>query len=554
MTQSEIACGPPYRPLSELLAQHARNTPDKAALVDVELGTSISFAQLALVVDSVAVQLDALGVSHGSRVLLLADQGMEKLLLWFALWRLGAVVCPLDLAFLGTSGAARTLAAIAPALVLRNAANQGKPLPVAIEARQVMCSAWPDGNGAVAQRLAAASQTDPQDAMIDFTLPDRAWLAKRLAELAWPAVAATDLACMGATSGTSGHPRVIVYDHGCYWLNGLASVDLVGFGAADHALEYRSFGWYSAQILSLMPFLLTGLSLHLAPQFSRSRFYDWISRYRITVCAGVPTVINMLLSAPPNPPGDTLVDLSTLRVMTCSTAPLSTLQWLHFEQSVGIRLLNLYGSSEAGWICGNRSERRRIGTVGYPAKYAQFAILNATGQACEVGELGQVTVSGAKLALGELQADGSLAPIRGTQFHTRDLASMDADGFVHIVGRTDDMIIRGGLKIGPQEIEEVLLAHERIVDAAAIGVPDPIYGQEIVCFVVSALPGALDEASILEYCAHHLPREKCPRRVFMVASLPRSARDKVRRDALRQEWWSAVQVRHELDDDSIHGD
>src|SRR5262249_6028233 len=93
----------------------------------------------------------------------------------------------------------------------------------------------------------------------------------------------TDVAAMCSTSGTTGMPKIVVYDHACYWLNGLDTIDLLDIGPDDRALEYRTFDWYSAQILSLMPFLQTGSTLCVARRFSRSRFADWIARYQVTV-------------------------------------------------------------------------------------------------------------------------------------------------------------------------------------------------------------------------------------------------------------------------------
>jgi acyl-coenzyme A synthetase/AMP-(fatty) acid ligase len=240
-----------------------------------------------------------------------------------------------------------------------------------------------------------------------------------------------------------------------------------------------------------------------------------------------------------NKPFDTSADLSSLRVMTCSTAPLSTRQWLRFEQTRGIRLLNLYGSSEAGWICGNRPQARKLGTVGYPVRHITFTILDNAGLPCQPNQPGHVFVQGGKLALGLLRADGSLEPLRTQPLAMRDLATQDEEGFVRIYGRTDDLIIRGGIKIMPQEIEEILLGHEGIQDAAAIGVPDPIYGQESVCFIVQKSAGGLNEAAVLAYCEMNLPRGKMPRRVFIVNSLPRSDRGKILRDVLRREWWTS---------------
>lgn len=321
----------------------------------------------------------------------------------------------------------------------------------------------------------------------------------------------------------------MAYDHQAYWENGLDSIDLLDLTENDRTLEYRSLGWYSAQILSLMPFLQTGLTLHLARKFSAHHLLDWIESNRITVCAGVPTVIHILLS---QPAPDVARRCVSLRAVTSSSAPLALAHETRFEQVYGVRLLNLYGSSETGWICGNREGARKVGTVGRAVSHVQLNIVSESGQNCLPGVSGQMVVSAGKLALGYLQKDGLLDPIRGAPFNLRDTGVIDAEGYVQILGRSDDLIIRGGAKIMPAEIEEVLLTHPDVLEAGVIGVPDPIYGQQSACFVV-ARPGRHIEArELLAHCAVYLPREKLPIRAILIAELPRNERGKVLRSRL----------------------
>jgi acyl-CoA synthetase (AMP-forming)/AMP-acid ligase II len=246
----------------------------------------------------------------------------------------------------------------------------------------------------------------------------------------------------------------------------------------------------------------------------------------------VPTVLNMLLN---KPLGYTAKDIPTLRLMSCSTAPLTAQQWELFEQMYGVRLLQLYGMSETGWVCGNRHDRRRMGTVGPPAPHQELEIVDAAGNPCPVGVEGEITVGGPQMAVGYLREDGAIEPVRGKRIKTGDLGIRDADGFIRVTGRSKDLIIRGGVNIAPLEIDEVLLKHAGILDAAAVGVPDRIYGEEVVCYVVAKDP-ALTEASVIEHCRRHLPSAKTPKQVFIVAELPKSDRGKVLRDKLREDW------------------
>jgi len=235
-------------------------------------------------------------------------------------------------------------------------------------------------------------------------------------------------------------------------------------------------------------------------------------------------------------------DLPTLRLMSCSTAPLTAQQWLQFEEMYGVKLLQMYGMSEAGWICGNRAYKSRIGTVGVPALHQEFAIVDADGKPCRPGVEGEVTAGGPHTAVGYLRDDGTIEPIRPNRIKTGDLAIEDPDGFIRLTGRTKDLIIRGGVNIAPVEIDELLLKHPGILEAAAVGVPDQIYGEEVVCYAVAKPGVSLTEASVRQHCEAILPPPKMPKQIFIVSELPKSDRGKVLRDRLREDWAARMKV------------
>jgi acyl-coenzyme A synthetase/AMP-(fatty) acid ligase len=137
----------------------------------------------------------------------------------------------------------------------------------------------------------ADGANDPQDELF-VALPrgDAAQLPERNE--------ASDTACIFCTSGTTARPKIVIYNHAAYWMNGLDTLEFLGLTEDDRTLEYRSFGWNSAQVLSLMPFLQKGLTMHIARRFSHSHFFEWVQRHGITFSAGVPTVLNILLNKP----------------------------------------------------------------------------------------------------------------------------------------------------------------------------------------------------------------------------------------------------------------
>jgi len=581
----------PYRPIAELFAQYRDRDPTKTAIVDLDSGAAITFGELDQVTTDIAALLKRRGVVKGSRVLLLSDENLEKLLLWFGIWRLGAVVCPLNIEING-----KVLADLAqvvnPVLVLWHKDLDIDALLGDCRAPRIRFGAW-----------SATGAADPQDELF-------VRLSKTAATELPERNAAEDIACIFCTSGTTSRPKIVVYDHCAYWLNGLFSLEFLGLTENDRTLEYRSFGWNSAQVLSLMPFLEKGLTMHIAKRFSHGRFFEWIQQYGITFAAGVPTVLNMLLNKPPPVPpigvnlshgraattssplvgegwgggsggsGNALpplttpipnpspqgggeefpappmpypppragegreaaTDLTTLRLMSCSTAPLTAQQWLQFEEMYGVKLLQMYGMSEAGWVCGNRTYKDRIGTVGVPALHQEFAIVDAEGKPCPPGVEGEVTAGGPHTAVGYLMDDGTIERIRPNRIKTGDLAIEDPDGFIRVTGRTKDLIIRGGINIAPVEIDEVLLKHSGILEAAAVGVPNKIYGEEVVCYAVAKPGVSLTEASVRQHCEALLPPPKMPKQIFIVSELPKSDRGKVLRDRLRQDWIARIEV------------
>jgi acyl-coenzyme A synthetase/AMP-(fatty) acid ligase len=508
-----------YEPVADLLEKYARRDPAKTAIVDLDSGASIDFGRLNQIAVDLAAFLKSRGLKKGTRVLVLSDEHIEKLLIWMGVWRIGAVMCPFNLE-INEKQMVNLTAALKPELILYHKDIDVAAMVGDAPAERVRFGAW-----------SADGRKDLQDELF-VSLPrgDAAALPERNQ--------AGDMACIFCTSGTTARPKIVIYNHAAYWMNGLDTLEFLGLTEDDRTLEYRSFGWNSAQVLTLLPFLQKGLTVHMAKRFSHSRFFEWIQRYGITFSAGVPTVLNMLLN---KPLGYTAKDIPTLRLMSCSTAPLTAQQWVQFEEMYGVTLLQLYGMSETGWVCGNRHYAKKMGTVGLPALHQELKIVDGDGKECPPGVEGEITVGGPQMAIGYLLDDGSIDPVLGKRIKTGDLGIKDEEGFVRVTGRTKDLIIRGGVNIAPLEIDDILLRHPGVAEAAAVGVPDKIYGEEVVCYVV-AKDKALTEAAVLAHCGQFLPPAKTPKQVTIVAELPKSDRGKVLRDKLRDDWMARQKV------------
>lgn len=505
----------PFRTLSEAFADFVERHPQKTAIHSIDQNLSLDFATLKLLVERTAARMSGAGVIRGDRVAILCGECIEKLVLMFAAWRCGASACPFH-AEIAPDHLGSILKAIDPALVIWRIGD----LDGEILTEDLSCPALSfDGLDETGGFFATLDEiTGPLPEPGSEYGPD-------------------DEGCIFATSGTTDRPKCVVWDHLGLWLCGLSTIDFTGMTEDDRLLEYRTFSWLSPQIVTFMPFVSLGLTIVMAGGFSRSRFMDWVRDHRITVAAGVPTVINMLLDEPvPFKPAD----ISSLRVMTASSAPLSPDRWRQFEAHYGIRLLQFYGASEGGWLCGNRHDKFRIGTAGPPARHMDLALLNPSGELCGIGEEGEISIRGPQTATASITADGEWLDRNGFRLTERervgDLGIMDSDGFLTVTGRIKDVILRGGVSIAPLEIDAAVMSHPAVNEAAAIGVPDQIWGEEIACYVVLSEGSVADADEIQAHAASILPGFKRPRFIEIADSLPKSDRGKVRREDLKVIW------------------
>jgi acyl-coenzyme A synthetase/AMP-(fatty) acid ligase len=361
--------------------------------------------------------------------------------------------------------------------------------------------------------FAAVSQREPGDAAV----PSRSH----------------DAAVILFTSGTSARPKGVVLSFRELLSNASPTADGFGMTAQDRLYDFRSFNWCSAQTLSALPPLSRGATLILGRKFSRSRFFDHIKQHGATIATGNPTTIGILLN------GEALAvpEVPTLRFMTSSSAPLMVDEWRRFEDRFGVRISQGYGCSEIGWIAAQPGEQRRIGTVGRPHVYHRLSIVGTEGQMLKPGEMGAVELGGLRdNAYRTLADDGSLRVDCQDRMKTGDLGFLDDEGYLHLTGRAKDLIIRGGVNISPLEIDNVLMQRPDVIEACTVGVPDKVYGEEVVAYVVLRPGSAAAAADILRHCATALPAFKTPRQIVLSDELPKTERGKLDRKALVEQW------------------
>jgi acyl-coenzyme A synthetase/AMP-(fatty) acid ligase len=502
-----------YTDINTLLEQHARLRADKVFVESPDQGARITFGELEALSRRFANFLAAEGVRGGDRISLIADNGIEALVVFWGALRAGVIVNPIN-AEIREKHVSQILHDVAPRAVVWSTELPFDPRGLATGgAPWIACGRW-TAPGAAGDELFARLASAPD-----------APVAARPARADWSLI--------NYTSGTTDAPKGAIWTHEAYYAMCESPVERLELGERDTILDYRHFSWSSPQILSIGPALLTGATLVLAHKFSQARFFDWLRDHRVTVAVGIPTVINMLLA---RPVAVTKADLPALRFMTSSTAPLSVEKHLEFEKIYGIPIVQLAGGTETGFMCGNAPGHRKLGSIGRPTLNIRLQILDDAGRALPPGEEGEMVVSGRQLASAYWQGPDRLVPIPQDGFRNGDLARRDDDGFVYITGRKKDIVIKGGVNIASLEITNCLLEHADVADAATLGVRDDIYGEIPVGFVALRPGRRADAAALLEHCRAKLAAFKVPAAVVVVEAVPKNANGKIDRDALAAIW------------------
>ncbi len=500
--------------LRDWIARAARRAPDKPWVVSADGGGTVSYGELRESVERFAALLRARGLGRNDRIALLANNSIEQLLCYFGVLAAGATVCTVHVE-MNRNQLDNIFARLKPKLIVYQDGLQLEDLLAAAAAPRL--------------RLGRRDKPSPDTLFAELSGAPPSEAGERRA-----AAGPDDDAVILFTSGTSAKPKGVVLNFREYLLNIDPLAEGFGITADDRVYDFRPFSWASAQLLGALAVVNRGASLVLAEKFSASRFFAHLRDHAVTIAAGNPTTINILLNTAGTAHRD---NLPKLRFITSSSAPLILEDWKRFEQKFGIPIAQGCGASEANWIAAIPGEQRRLGTVGRPFAYHDVAIVDAEGRRLPAGEIGYVELGGIPdhpfRYLGE---DGEVKVHSRGRFRTGDLGSLDADGFLTLTGREKELIIRGGAKISPVEIDSCLMQCAEVIEAATVGVPDAVYGEEVVSYVV-ARPGVkLDADELLRYCAKVLPAFKAPKRIVLSSSLPKTERGKLDRKALAERW------------------
>ena len=479
-------------------------------VIETPDGTCHSYAELEQESARIARLLrEGLGLSKGDRVAVQVDKSPRALFLYLGCLRAGLVYLPLNTAykageveyFLENAGAAAVVCRPeAQDMVQAIAQRHGIQHVLTLDAR---------GEGTLS---AAARDQAP-----DYGISD---------------CAADDLAVILYTSGTTGRPKGAMISHGNLAANGLALHQAWGWQPDDVLLHALPIFHIHGLFVACHCVLLNGSKMLFLPGFDATTVMRLLPR--ATVMMGVPTFYTRLLREPRFDAELT----ANMRLFISGSAPLLEQTFDEFRARTGHTILERYGMTETGMNTSNPLHGlRRAGTVGPALPGVQVRVVDEQDRVLPAGSVGQLQVKGPNVFQGywgmpdktaeEFTADGF--------FRTGDMASIDAQGYVAIVGRAKDMVITGGYNVYPKEIEEQIDAIDGVVEAAVFGLPHADFGEGVTAAVVRA-PGVESptEQQIIATLKDSLANYKVPKRVFFLPELPRNTMGKVQKNLLRE--------------------
>lgn len=487
------------------------DNPERAqhTVLETENGKRWSYGDLSAMAKSLAQTLLNLGVQQGDRVSVQVDKSPEALALYLACSRIAAVYHPLNTAY-SLVEMEYFLQNAAPRLLICSP-EQEEPLTKLAQECGVEGVLTLDimGEGSLMNNLPSGRANDPV------------------------AVELSTSAALLYSSGTTGRPKGIVLTHQNLTSNAEVLVDLWGFSADDVLLHCLPIYHVHGLFVACHCVLLSGASMLWNRAFEANSAMAQLERS--SVMMGVPTYYTRLLALP----GFNADSSRSIRLFISGSAPLLSNTFTEFEQRTGHRILERYGMTETGMSTSNPlNGERKAGTVGFPLPGIEVRIEDDCGAVLPTGAVGNLLVKGPNVfkeywgmpekTAADFTEDGF--------FKTGDLASIDTEGYVAIVGRSKDLIITGGLNVYPKEIELLIDRYEGVSESAVIGLPDDDFGERVVAVVV---PDGTVDSQALEQRLWSSLREslagfKRPKQYILLESLPRNAMGKVQKALLRE--------------------
>jgi long-chain acyl-CoA synthetase len=502
--------------LSSVLEHRAALTPDRVAITCA--GRNLTYGQLNAGAAQIAGGLMSIGIARGDHVALSCPNVPWFPLAYFGILKAGAVVVPLNVLLKPREIAYHLKDSGAKALLAFEGTAE---LPVAQMARAACDQA--SGPNLVIMTIDPAAAAPVAAAVTMGQLMQGqppVFEARRQRP--------SDTAVILYTSGTTGHPKGAELTHENMLLNAVATHQMLtpaskGGTEQDVALVTLPLFHSTAQTCQMNSGLYGGMRLVLLPRFEPATVLKTIVDEEVGFWIGVPTMYWALLQHAASAHVDVNAIAGQLRCCVSGGAPMPVDILRRFEETFRVRVLEGYGLSEtAPVVAFNQLERPgKPGTVGFPVFGVDVRCVDDEGRAVAIGERGEVVVRGPSVMKSYYnRPEATEEAMRNGWFHTGDIGLLDADGYLSIVDRKKDMILRGGFNVYPRELEEVLVTHPAVSMAAVIGVPDERLGEEVKAFVVRKPGESVTEDELIAWCREQFAAYKYPRAVEFRDALP----------------------------------
>jgi long-chain acyl-CoA synthetase len=474
------------------------NLPDERTALD-PTGACIDDDRLALTnaeflarVKATATMLRAGGVGAGDVVATMLTNRVELVVVMFAVWRIGAALTPIN-----------------PSLTAGEAAFQIEDSGARLVVHE---GAALDIAGVTTVDVTALPALSTGESDVES--------------------ASDALALLIYTSGTTGKPKGVMLDHANLTAMVAMITTALAVTAADRCLLILPLFHVNGILVSVLSPLTAGGCTTITGRFSPSTFFDTVEAVRPTYFSAVPAIYAMLSALPEDVDPDT----ASVRFAICGAAPMPTELIARFEQRYGTTIVEGYGLSECTCVATVNpvDGLRKAGTVGLPLPGQEVALLDTDGRPTTDAQ-GEVIVRGPNVMRGYLNKPEETArTLVDGWLHTGDVGYFDADGYLVLVDRVKDMIIRGGENIYPKEIENVLYTHPAVLEAGVVGRPHAVLSEEPVAFVALRSPGSVTPEELVELCSESLARFKVPRDVVILDALPKNTIGKIAKPELRE--------------------
>lgn len=476
---------------------------ERTAIILPEAGIRVTYKQLREQVTAMADALAAVGIRRGDRVATSLPNGLPTIVSFLAA-SIAGTAAPLNPAY--REEEVRFYLEDTSAKILLCPPEGAADARKAAEARGVpVYSLEQDSTGFV--RIAGAANGKTASA----PSPD-------------------DFALILHTSGSTGRPKRVPIMHRNITASTRNIVAHYALSPEDVALCVMPLFHVHGLVASTLSTLFSGGTIVVPAKFNALSFWRTVRDTNTTWYSAVPTIHNLLLSraGKERPAG-----AEGLRFIRSCSASLPPEMMAQMEQVFGVPVLEAYGMTEASHQMSSNPQPpaiRKPGSVG-PGTGVKISIMDDAGNHLSTAERGEVVIQGPNVVSGyENNPEANAKSFTNGWFRTGDQGFLDEDGYLALTGRIKELINRGGEKIGPREIDEVLLGHPAVAEAVAFGVPHPTWGEEVAAAVVLREP--VSESAILAFCKERLADFKCPKKIYITSAIPRGATGKIQRGAV----------------------